>query len=143
MSAVLAQSLTILGWVSAAFGAVAYLMASRGRWDAKSLRFNVTNVTAAGLMVVVAGANGLWPSVFSNVVWVVIGGQALCTIVAGRRAAARTARVAAGEAAVASAEAVLARAVLEEVAQPDARLELDLPLVRRRALVRREVELRP
>ncbi|BDZ42154.1 hypothetical protein GCM10025865_14530 [Paraoerskovia sediminicola] len=129
MDAVLTQSLMILGWVSAFFGAAAYLLASRGTWDAKSLRFNLTNVTAAGLMVVVAGANGLWPSVAANLVWVVIGTQALIAIYGQRRAAARAAREEAEAAAIANAEAVLAQAAFDDFAHELTALTLELPLV--------------
>lgn len=80
-----------LGWIGAAAGVVAYAMVSRGRWAASSAPFQLTNLTAAGLMGMVAAANGVWPSVAANIVWIVIGVQAIVVIVrarARRRAAA-------------------------------------------------------
>ncbi|GII98905.1 hypothetical protein CLV28_2692 [Sediminihabitans luteus] len=136
MSALLAQTLVVLGWVSAVAGAGAYLLASRGTWDAKSVRFQVTNLTAASLMVVVASANGLWPSVAANFVWVVIGTQSLVGIARSRRAAARSAAQVIADAApadaaaaVADAEQVLAHAVLAEAARPSSDLVVQVPIV--------------
>jgi hypothetical protein len=75
----------ILGWVGAAAGVVAYGMVSRGRWTPSSAHFQLTNLTAAGLMGLVAATNGVWPSVFANVVWIVIGVQAVVLLVRARR----------------------------------------------------------
>ncbi|WP_229242423.1 CBU_0592 family membrane protein [Cellulosimicrobium marinum] len=80
----------ILGWVGAAAGVVAYAQVTRGRWSASSAPFQLTNLTAAGLMGLVAAANGVWPSVFANLVWIVIGVQAVVLIVRARRARRRT-----------------------------------------------------
>lgn len=74
-----------LGWIGAAAGAFAYAMVSRGRWSASSAHFQLTNLGAAGLMALVAAANGVWPSVFANVVWIVIGAQAVVLLVRARR----------------------------------------------------------
>ncbi|WP_139123175.1 CBU_0592 family membrane protein [Cellulosimicrobium cellulans] len=75
----------ILGWVGAAAGVVAYAMVSRGRWTPSSAHFQLTNLGAAGLMGLVAAANGVWPSVFANLVWIVIGVQAVVLLVRARR----------------------------------------------------------
>ncbi|WP_255371707.1 hypothetical protein [Cellulosimicrobium sp. CUA-896] len=75
----------ILGWVGAAAGVVAYAMVSRGRWTPSSAHFQLTNLTAAGLMGLVAATNGVWPSVFANLVWIVIGVQAVALLVKARR----------------------------------------------------------
>jgi peptidoglycan/LPS O-acetylase OafA/YrhL len=75
----------ILGWVGAAAGVIAYAMVSRGRWTPSSAHFQLTNLGAAGLMGLVAAANGVWPSVFANVVWIVIGVQAVVLLVRARR----------------------------------------------------------
>ena len=73
-----------LGWIGAAAGVVAYAMVSRGRWAASSAPFQLTNLTAAGLMGMVAAANGVWPSVAANIVWILIGVQAIVVIVRAR-----------------------------------------------------------
>ncbi len=78
-----------LGWIGAAAGVVAYAMVSRGRWAPSSAPFQLTNLTAAGLMGMVAAANGVWPSVAANLVWVLIGAQAIVVIVRARRARRR------------------------------------------------------
>jgi hypothetical protein len=72
---------TVLGWFGALAGLVAYAMVSRGRWSADSLAFQGTNVAAATILMTVAAANGVWPSAASNVVVLVIGGNALFTVV--------------------------------------------------------------
>ncbi|QJW35125.1 CBU_0592 family membrane protein [Cellulosimicrobium protaetiae] len=73
-----------LGWIGAAAGVVAYAMVSRGRWAASSAPFQLTNLTAAGLMGMVAAANGVWPSVAANLVWIVIGVQAVVVLLRAR-----------------------------------------------------------
>lgn len=95
-----------LGWIGAAAGVVAYAMVSRGRWAPSSAPFQLTNLTAAGLMGMVAAANGVWPSVAANLVWVLIGAQAIVVIVRARRARRR----ALDEAAAITASAITASA---------------------------------
>ncbi|MGM7422168.1 CBU_0592 family membrane protein [Cellulosimicrobium sp. CpK407] len=107
-----------LGWIGAAAGVVAYAMVSRGRWAASSAPFQLTNLTAAGLMGMVAAANGVWPSVAANIVWILIGVQAIVVIV---RARARR-RAAVDDMAAAPAPAVVPGAVAataSESALPD------------------------
>ncbi|MBM7817883.1 hypothetical protein JOE63_000360 [Cellulosimicrobium cellulans] len=104
-----------LGWIGAAAGVVAYAMVSRGRWAASSAPFQLTNLTAAGLMGMVAAANGVWPSVAANIVWILIGVQAIVVIVRARArrraavddAATPTAAVVPGAAAPTAPESVL------------------------------------
>jgi cation transport ATPase len=76
--------ITVLGWFGALAGLVAYAMVSRGRWSADSLAFQGTNVAAATILMTVAAANGVWPSAASNIVVLVIGGNALFTVVRAR-----------------------------------------------------------
>ena len=96
-----------LGWIGAAAGVVAYAMVSRGRWAPSSAPFQLTNLTAAGLMGMVAAANGVWPSVAANLVWVLIGAQAIAA--RGRAPGARGRRraAAAGPPAPAAAPAAV------------------------------------
>lgn len=98
MSVFFDQAVMLLGWISAVAGAIAYCMASRGIWDAKSVRFQVTNMSAAGLMIIVGAVNGIWPSVAANMVWVIIGINTLLMVFQGRRAARRAAATAAVQA---------------------------------------------
>jgi hypothetical protein len=90
MSFSLLTLITVLGWVGAVAGLLAYGMVTKGRWTAGSRAFQLTNVTAAALMLMVAAVNGVWPSVAANAAWVVVGGQALMTL----RAQARERQVA-------------------------------------------------
>ncbi|WP_265522389.1 CBU_0592 family membrane protein [Oerskovia flava] len=93
MSVSLLTLVTALGWVGAAAGVVAYAMVSRGRWAPTSLPFQLTNLTAASLMCLVAAVNGVWPSAVANIVWMVIGVQAVAMMVRrARRRVVTTAR---------------------------------------------------
>ncbi|MHA7134442.1 CBU_0592 family membrane protein [Oerskovia turbata] len=76
---------TPLGWVGAIAAVTAYAMVTRGRWSGDSLRFQLTNFVGASLMCLVAAVNGVWPSAVANVVWIVIGGQAIVVLVRARR----------------------------------------------------------
>lgn len=97
-----ADFVTALGWFGAVAGAAAYLLVSRGRWSASSARYQTANLLGAGLMGGVAAFNNVWPSAAANLVWVVIGGQALWMIVSKRRADRLEADRADAEAAVAA-----------------------------------------
>ncbi|WP_370614187.1 hypothetical protein [Mumia sp. Pv 4-285] len=81
-----ADFVTALGWFGAVAGAAAYLLVSRGRWNAASARYQSANFLGAGLMGGVAAFNGIWPSAAANLIWVVIGGQTLWVIHAKKRA---------------------------------------------------------
>ncbi|PZR53197.1 hypothetical protein DNL40_09435 [Xylanimonas oleitrophica] len=86
--------ITVLGWVGAVAGIVAYGMVSKGRWGAGSFAFQLTNLGGATAMFLVAAVNGVWPSAAANVAWIVIGAHATLTILRKRhqeRAAARRA----------------------------------------------------
>ncbi|WP_206074476.1 CBU_0592 family membrane protein [Antribacter gilvus] len=78
---------TALGWVGAVAGVLAYAMVSRGRWRPDSLAFQLTNLAAAGAMMLVAAMNGVWPSAVANLAWVLIGGAAVAAMVRSRRRA--------------------------------------------------------
>jgi hypothetical protein len=83
---------TVLGWVGALAGLVAYAMVSRGRWSADSLAFQGTNMLAAVTLLSVAAANGIWPSAASNMAALLIGVNAVFTVLrAKKRAAAEAA----------------------------------------------------
>lgn len=97
-----ADFVTALGWFGAVAGAAAYLLVSRGRWSASSARYQTANLLGAGLMGGVAAFNNVWPSAAANLVWVVIGGQALWMIASKRRADRLEAARADAESAVAA-----------------------------------------
>ena len=82
---------TALGWVGAIAGLVAYAMVSRGRWSADSLAFQGTNMLAAGTLLTVAAANGIWPSAASNMAAILIGVNAVYTVVRAKKRAAKEA----------------------------------------------------
>ncbi|MGW2092485.1 CBU_0592 family membrane protein [Promicromonospora sukumoe] len=82
---------TVLGWVGALAGLVAYAMVSRGRWSADSMAFQGTNMLAAGTLLTVAAANGIWPSAASNLAAILIGVNAVYTVVRAKRRAAKEA----------------------------------------------------
>lgn len=66
-----------LGWIGAVGTVAAYGLVSTGRIDATSLRFQGANVACALFLALNAVANGSWPSAASNVVWMLIGVNAL------------------------------------------------------------------
>lgn len=82
---------TVLGWVGAIAGLVAYAMVSRGRWSADSLAFQGTNMLAAGTLLTVAAANGIWPSAASNMAAILIGVNAVYTVARAKKRAAKKA----------------------------------------------------
>jgi len=92
MSSSMLTLITTLGWVGALAGLVAYGMVSKGRWNANSFAFQVTNVGGAIVMFLVAAVNGVWPSAAANVAWIVIGTQTLITVGRARAVAKREAR---------------------------------------------------
>ena len=82
---------TALGWVGAIAGLVAYAMVSRGRWNADSLAFQGTNMLAAVTMLTVAATNGVWPSAAANIAAILIGVNAVVTVIRTKRRQARSA----------------------------------------------------
>ncbi|WP_278235955.1 hypothetical protein [Isoptericola sp. AK164] len=93
MSQTLSLVITGLGWFGALIGLVAYAMVSKGRWAPNSLPFQVANLTATSTLFLVAAVEGVWPSVFANVAWMVIGVQALAVIRKARRTGRAVTRV--------------------------------------------------
>ncbi|GAB2468245.1 hypothetical protein [Xylanimonas ulmi] len=81
---------TVFGWVGAAAGILAYGMVSKGYWGAGSFAFQLTNLGAATAMLLVAAANGVWPSAAANFAWIAIGAHS--TLVIWRKRAAERAR---------------------------------------------------
>ncbi|MCA5894082.1 hypothetical protein LEP48_12085 [Isoptericola sp. NEAU-Y5] len=78
--------ITALGWVGAIAVVLAYGMVSKGRWTADSLAFQLSNFAGAFVMLLIAVANGIWPSALANIAAVIIGAFAMRTIARARRA---------------------------------------------------------
>lgn len=75
-----------MGWIGTIGGISAYVLLSRGRWDATSLRYSALNGLAGVLAGGASAAYGAWPSVFSNLVWTAIAVHSAVTTVRRRRA---------------------------------------------------------
>jgi hypothetical protein len=76
-----------LGWVGTVGTIGAYVLLSRGRWHARSLRYGALN-GAAGL-VGAAGCTlyGAWPNVASNLLWAGVALHSVVITWSERRAA--------------------------------------------------------
>jgi hypothetical protein len=81
---------TALGWVGALAGLVAYAMVSRGRWNADSLAFQGTNMLAGVTMLTVAASNGVWPSAAANIAAILIGANAVTSVIRAKKRQARS-----------------------------------------------------
>jgi hypothetical protein len=58
-----------MGWIGTIGSIVAYLLLTRGRWDATSLRYSAMNGVAGVLAGSASALYGAWPSVGSNILW--------------------------------------------------------------------------
>jgi hypothetical protein len=76
-----------VGWIGAVGTVGAYAMVSQRRLSANSLRFQTINVACAAALSMSALSVHNWPSMMSNLVWMLIGLHALM----GAREALRTA----------------------------------------------------
>jgi hypothetical protein len=75
-----------MGWIGTIGGISAYLLLSRGRWDATSLRYSLLNFVAGALAGTASLLYGAWPSVGSNALWCVIAVHSGVTTLRQRRA---------------------------------------------------------
>ncbi len=75
-----------MGWIGTIGGISAYLLLSRGRWDATSLRYSLLNFIAGALAGTASLLYGAWPSVGSNVLWCAIAIHSGLTTLRLRRA---------------------------------------------------------
>lgn len=66
-----------LGWVGMIVLVVAYYLVSHGKWSPSALRYNCANAGASVLVGLNAFYHGALPSAGLNVVWVIIGLNAL------------------------------------------------------------------
>jgi len=58
-----------MGWIGTVGTMGAYVMLTRGRWNATSVRYGVLNLLGGLLGAAGSTAYGAWPSVASNLVW--------------------------------------------------------------------------
>lgn len=71
-----------LGWAGATLILLAYIMVSRGKWDGRSMVFQITNLFGAIFFVVNLLYYRAYPSATLNVIW---AGIAIANIVSIRR----------------------------------------------------------
>ncbi len=65
------------GWTAAALILGAYALLSFGKIQARSPVYQWMNIVGAAGFIINCSANGAWPSVALNIVWLVIGFYAL------------------------------------------------------------------
>ena len=75
----------IMGWVGTIGSIWAYVLLSRGRVQATSLRYSALNLVAGVLAGAASAIYGAWPSVGANVVWCVIAAHSAATTLHRRR----------------------------------------------------------
>lgn len=76
-----------MGWIGTIGSISAYLLLSRGRWQASSLRYSALNALAGVLAGSASAVYGAWPSAASNLVWTAIAAQSALVELRARRAA--------------------------------------------------------
>ena len=75
-----------MGWIGTVGTIGAYVMLSRGRWNATSVRYGVINMIGGLLGATGSAAYGAWPSVFSNLVWAGVAVHSIVMTLHARRA---------------------------------------------------------
>ena len=76
-----------MGWIGTVGTISAYVMLSRGRWQAASLRYAALNGLGGLLAATASAAYGAWPSVASNLLWSAVALHSAVTTLHARRAA--------------------------------------------------------
>ena len=79
-----------LGWSGAIILVVAYFLVSHGKWPGDSVKYNGFSIAASLLVGLNALYHGAIPSVGLNVIWMLIGINALRLIRSRGRTAAAT-----------------------------------------------------
>lgn len=82
---------SVMGWIGTMGSITAYVLLSRGRWDASSLRYSAVNGLAGVLAGGASAVYGAWPSVGANVIWTAVAVQTATTTLRVRRAGLATA----------------------------------------------------
>jgi hypothetical protein len=75
-----------MGWLGTLGSVYAYVLLSRGRWHAASLRYSALNGLAGILGGCASAVYGAWPSVAANIVWTGIAVQSGLATLRERRA---------------------------------------------------------
>ena len=78
----------VMGWIGTVGTMGAYVMLSRGRWNATSIRYGVLNLVGGLLGATGSAAYGAWPSVASNIVWAGVALHSITATLRARRAQA-------------------------------------------------------
>jgi len=76
-----------MGWIGTVGTISAYVMLSRGRWQAASLRYAALNGLGGLLAAAASAAYGAWPSVASNLLWSAVAVHSAVTTLHARRVA--------------------------------------------------------
>ncbi|MGM0386492.1 MAG: CBU_0592 family membrane protein [Actinomycetota bacterium] len=94
MSELLSALIGLVGWVGAAVIVGAYALVTNGRVSPGSVAYQGFNIGGAAALALSATVSGAWPLVATNLIWVVIGAQAILSLkhVAVRLLAIRVAR---------------------------------------------------
>jgi len=74
-----------MGWIGTVGTIGAYVMLSRGRWQAASLRYAALNGLGGLLAATASAAYGAWPSVASNLLWSAVAAHSAVTTLHQRR----------------------------------------------------------
>ena len=74
-----------MGWIGTVGSISAYVLLSRGRWHATSLRYSALNGVAGVLAGSASAAYGAWPSVAANLLWSYIAAHSAITTLRERR----------------------------------------------------------
>lgn len=69
----MAEIAMVLGWVGVACSLSAYWCVSTGRMTGDSLRYQALNITACVCLAVACFATASWPSLVTNVLFILIG----------------------------------------------------------------------
>ena len=78
----------LLGWLGTLGTFGAYLLLSRGRWTATSLRYSGLNALGGAAGAIGSSLYGAWPSAVSNLLWAALGSHAVVSTLLERRRAA-------------------------------------------------------
>jgi hypothetical protein len=69
----LKYAIEVIGWAAAAMMLSAYFLLTAGKLSGRSSCYHWLNTLAGAGLIVNSGWNGAYPSVFINIVWMVIG----------------------------------------------------------------------
>lgn len=73
MTGFLAEAAMVCGWVGVVCSLTAYWCVSTGRMAGESLRYQALNITACLCLAIACFATASWPSLVTNVLFILIG----------------------------------------------------------------------